>query len=322
MPIGVAQRLRKSRSVPNREIPGWLQEQADLWIKHRSVSGVVLFGSRATGHAHSRSDWDVAILYSGEPPENLQFSSGLRNRDVDIGIFPSDQVWRESHVAGTVAYELRNCGIELVGEMPKENNKDIVISEEELARHLQFCFRNLATSIRSLDENWDYESPTGKFENLSAGVATGTSANGAERVAKALCVYLGVTYSYSHDVASLADLVPEEWKSKVLAMNGNTKPDHLFPYTEREESVGIVTNRIRHAINLLSNFLEPALKKLSFPKVDELFIKLGRSREMNDLEALSDQPNTHSLLLSLRQDLLDVHAIVLEHYRERTKEQI
>lgn len=275
-------------------IPHWLLRQGNEWIQLPEVESVVLFGSRVTGHASSVSDWDVAVLHRSSAKPSLRYSAEAQTHNVDLAYLSLHRFATESHLVGTLAHELANHSMVVAGTKPfVQSNESIAMSEDALERHLEHAFKELARAIREIVSSWEFSGFAHPIEEVVAGDASGSSANGAERVAKALCVYLGTSYAFTHDVEELAEIVPAEWRSKVLAMSSKTTSTHSDHYTGTVETIGDVVIRIRRTLDLLSEILVPCLEKLSDAKIAELTGQLRVSPDMQNFEGLLHGRSPH-----------------------------
>lgn len=281
-------------------IPHWLSQQGNEWIQLPGVESVVLFGSRVTGHASSISDWDVAVLHRSAAIPSLKYSIEMQKHNVDLAYLSMNRFATESHLVGTLAHELAKHSTVVAGTKPFVLNREsIAMSEDALERHLEHAFKELARAIREIVSGWEFSGFAEPIEEVIAGDASGSSANGAERVAKALCVYLGISYAFTHDVEELAEIVPAEWRSKVLAMNGNTARAHVAHYTGTVETIGDVVIRIERTLDLLSEILVPCLVKLSDAKISELTGQLRVSPDMQNFEGLLHDGSSHTYIQTL-----------------------
>ena len=173
------------------------------------------------------------------------------------------------------------------------------MSEDALERHLEYGFKELARAIREVQTAWEYNESPATFDGVPSLDSSKASGDAAERIVKALCVYLGVTYKHTYDVKTLADMVPRRWRSKVLSVNGNTKRTHTAHYTGDEENLEDVTKRLDSCLNLLDEILGPCLEKLSSPKVEELKTKLELSPDLEGMRDLLDRQGAHSEVVDL-----------------------
>lgn len=248
----------------NQEVPHWLKRHADLWIKDPSVEAVVLFGSRTTGRADSYSDWDVAILHGARKPTHLVREKDLLSQAIDLPVFPLETYLNQAHCVGSLAHEVAVHGRILAGSVPTTLTRRLVLSEEDLSRHLEYSFRYLAIAITDFHDVLKHAgTPSQPLESIPGRTAVAPSADGAERVAKALCIHLGIPVTHTHDVDQLASSVPNEWRDKVLDMNGNTHRAHLATYLENPETLADVEKRISSSLRLLTQIVGPCCDQLS-----------------------------------------------------------
>ncbi len=274
----------------SQEVPQWLKRHADLWIKEPSVEAVVLFGSRTTGRADSYSDWDVAILHGAREPANLVRESDLLSQVVDLPVLPLETYLNQAHSVGSLAHEVAVHGRVLAGSVPTTLTRRLVLSEKDLSRHLEYSFRYLAIAITDFHDVLKHASSSSQpLESMPGRMAVAPSADGAETVAKALCVHLGIPVTHTHDVEQLADSVPNEWRDTVLDMNGNTYRAHLATYLENPETLADVARRISNSLRLLTLIIGPCCNQLSD----------------STLASLSDWVLSHTFVLAIGNYLTD-----------------
>lgn len=248
----------------DKEVPNWLRRHADLWIQDPCVEAVVLFGSRTTGHADSYSDWDVAILHGANKPNNLVREKELLSQAVDLPVFPLETYLNRAHYVGSLAHEVAVHGRVLAGSVPTTLLRRLILSEEDLGRHLEYSFRYLAIAITDFHDVLRHAGTRSEpLESTPGRTAVAPSADGAERVSKALCVHLGIPAAHTHDIEQLADSVPKEWRDKVLDMNGNTHRAHLATCLDNPETLADVEKRISSSLRLLTQIIEPCCYQLS-----------------------------------------------------------
>ena len=143
--------------------------------------------------------------------EDLPLSSEFEAHCVDVPLMSLCEFTGGAHRVGTLAHELATNGKVLAGSVPRRDSRGIVVSEEDLASHLEYAFRELASAIADLPADLRRNRHEPSLARAIAHVTSRHSAEGAERVAKALCVQLRVTYDHTHDVERLSKLVPKEW---------------------------------------------------------------------------------------------------------------
>ena len=292
------------------EIPSWLRQHADLWIQHPRVESIVLFGSRATGRATSGSDWDVAVLHRGENPPKLKRLGEFWNHQIDVPMLSVQKLRQEANRVGSLSHEVMLHGKVIAGDVPSFEIEELVLSEADLALHLEYSFIEIALAIFELKDATRTAGASELIEDLDADRAVAHSANGAERVAKALCVYLKIPYSRTHSVEELADMVPAEWKPKVLAMDGLTSSGHTSPYTGISEPISQVVRRISKALDLLHEILPPCLEELSYTKMLDVTKRISDASLLQVSCNLIDDSEVHSTISSLAQELDNLRQIL------------
>ena len=290
-------------------IPSWLRQHADLWIQHPQVESIVLFGSRVTGHATSRSDWDVAVLHKGASPPKLKRLDEYWNHQIDVPMLSVQKLRQDANRVGSLSHELLH-GEVIAGDVPSLEIEELIWSEADLALHLEYSFVELALAICELKDATTTADASESIEDLDAERAVAHSANGAERVAKALCVYLRIPYERIHDVEKLADTVPAEWKSKVLAMDGFTSSRHTSPYTGISEPISRVVHRVSKALDLLREILLPCLEEMSYPNMINVTRKIANASLLHLSCSLIDDSEVHPTISGLAQVLDELWQIV------------
>ena len=275
------------------EIPDWLQSQANSWIEDPAIASVILFGSRVKGYATEQSDWDVAVVCKGRNRVDVEYGQDSIGHNVQLAVLSFEEIAESTHLRGSIGYELAVDGQILAGVQLPKTRKKIIMSEADLTIHLMHAIRSIARCIPYLADlhvATDAEKPIGE---KSDDVACQWSCSGAERVAKALCVLLGIRYEYTHSVGKLAEQVPDEWQAKVLAMDGFTTEGHTNVYFfERTESADKIIERIHHTLDLLVEILPKCLGSLSTDYIRKLqeqpelaTMTYGRLKHITDGEA-------------------------------------
>lgn len=309
---------RLSTEHEDIEVPFWLSRHADIWIKIRGVEAVLLFGSHALGRAQVDSDWDIAILYRNREPDDIPMGSDLMSHPVDIPLVPLQEYVEQAHMVGSLAHELAVKGKVLAGSVPEVSERSIVVSEVDLALHVEYAFRELSLALCEILE----ELRTGDRElTLKAARAFASSkysADGAERIAKALCVHLGITYEHTNDLTVPSQQVPKEWRKKVLAMDGKARRAHVAGYRGSFESVEKAYRRVFASLDLLDEILKPCCQQLSLSRLRELNQKVSSSTGMQMLtykERESKNPEIVELFDKIQNVKEDSHKYA--HARER-----
>lgn len=302
------------------ELPRWLQRQVNLWIEIPGVEAVVMFGSRANGRAQANSDWDVAVLHEEEQIDDFPVGSEVEAHCVDVPLVSLSEFTDCAYRVGTLAHELATKGKVLAGRFPGSDSRKIVVSEEDLARHLEYAFRELASSIADLPADIRRNRHEPSLTRARAHVSSRQSAEGAERVAKALCVHLGVTYVHSHDVKRLSRLVPREWSGKVLAMDGRTRRALLTAYEGSFEVIRDVIRRISASLDLLGEIVAPSCLQLQLQTVIELEEQVSLSTVMQRVMTYTESDSVHPEIRSLARQMESVKEKLEQHLWDRERE--
>ena len=301
------------------EVPNWLRRHADIWIKTPRVRAVVLFGSRAIGCARVGSDWDLAIIHEGSEMEDVPRGRDFDEQPVDLAYLPLKKYLRKAHQVGTLAHELATHGRLIKGQLPALEKRRLVVSDEELARHLFYATHNLASAIGDVQTDISRGDPEESLDSILAYVSSPSSANGAERTAKALCVHLGVTYSHTHNVEQLSELVPKEWRGKVLAMDGDTSKAHVATYEGSFEWVSDTVRRVSAFLRLLGELLQPCCESLSMTSLRDLYSLIDSDYVMKNVLSYLETENTHPSVVDLAQEIKKVIASLNQHVVERER---
>ena len=149
---------------------------------------MLLFGSRVSGYASKYSDWDVAVIHSGEQAFRLDRNPVTWAQPVDLSMLSMNKIESQLHLVGSLPFELAHGSTVVVGaDLPvtKESER---MSKEILAQHLQYGFQELASAVRQIQLRWETAGYHDPLEDIPGSDASRRSGDGAERVAKALCV--------------------------------------------------------------------------------------------------------------------------------------
>ncbi len=194
-----------------------------------------------------------------------------------------------------------------------------MVSEENLARHLEYASRELASSIADLPADLRRNRHEPSLSYARAHVSSRHSADGAERVAKALCVHLGVTYDHTHDVGRLSRLVSREWSSKVLAMDERTRRAHLTAYEGSFEFIQDVIQRISTSLDLLGEIIAPSCLQLQLQTVIELEERVSLSTAMQRVLTYTESDTIHPEIRSLARQMESVRERLKQHLQNRVQ---
>ena len=301
------------------EVPNWLRRHADIWIKIPCVRAVVLFGSRAVGLARDSSDWDLVILHEGNELGDVPRGRDFDEQPVDLAYLPLKKYLRKAHQVGTLAHELATHGRLIKGHLPALEKRSLMVSEEELVRHLFYASHNLASAIGDVQTDVSRSDPEESLSSILAYVSSPSSANGAERTAKALCLHLGVTYSHTHNVEKLSELVPKEWREKVLAMDGDTSKAHVATYEGSFELVSDIVKRVSASLSLLSELLLPCCEKLTMTSLRDLNSLINADFAMKNVLSYLETQSVHPSVVSLAQEMEKVYTTLKQYVGERER---
>lgn len=303
----------------NAEVPSWLRRHANAWIDIPGVAAVVLFGSRALGCARKDSDWDVAILHVKSDSIDLPMGSDLESHPVDIPQMSLDEYEAEAQLVGSLAHELAANGRILAGDLPTPKTSNLVVSEVELARHLEYAFYELSLAVAVMPMDMSLSDADRTLNRIEARHSSTHSANGAERVVKALCVHLGVTYDHIHNVKKLSRHVQKERREKVLAMNGHMRRAHIALHRGSSESMDKVVRRVSVSLELLSEILVPCCRQLSIALLRDLDLVVEKSLGMNQALEHMEENRTHSVPSDLVEKLNKGRGLLGEHLLKRER---
>ena len=301
------------------EIPSWLRWHVDIWIKIPRVKAVVLFGSRATGCAREGSDWDLAIIHDGSEMDGVPRGQDFVAQPVDLAYLTLEKYLRKAHQVGTLAHELATHGRLIKGHLPALGKRRLVVSDEELVRHLFFAIHNLASAIGDVQTDISSGDPKEPIDSILAYVSSTSSANGAERTIKALCIHLGLTNSHRHNLKVLSEFVPNDWQARVLAMDGDTSKARLAAYEGSSECVSDTLRRISASVSLLSVLLLPCCEQLSMTTLGDLNKLVTSDSAMEQALSYLETASAYPSVVELAQEIKKVIASLNQHVVERER---
>ena len=241
-------------------IPDWLRDYANSW-REQGAAAVVLFGSRGLGFALFDSDWDVAVLFDRKD-NAVPNSAGMEFTNWNCQRLELNPVIRNiDEVSPSFAREISK-GVLLVGDFAslyQEPDEEAVfqMNKEELVNHLTFTLYNAIHNLSIVSDLWLGEGNRKPLNELYIATPTSASANSAERCVKALCCLLEIDYDHTHNVAKLAEKIPEEWHRLVLRMNRTTGAGHVSSYALSPiEDCKTGVQRVGYALELSAQILE------------------------------------------------------------------
>lgn len=298
-------------------VPHWLRRHAETWIKIPEVEAVVLFGSRANGSANENSDWDVAIVHGDPKPTEIPMDRDFSIQQVDVPLLSLRKFVEESHYVGTLAHELAVNGKVLAGSVPPFDKRRLAVSKWNLARHVEFAFHGLAMAIVEVDVDMSHGDPHDSLDLIPANYSSAPSANGAERLAKALCVHLGVTYRHTHNARELAELVPQPWRKKVLETESVLPRAYSTEDERSTESVADVAKRITVSFDLLHEILPPICNQLSTELLVDLDVKIASFAGVKISLDLARSEGAHPTVAELADKMEIVRGLLRENQISR-----
>lgn len=301
------------------EIPSWLRRHVDTWIKIPRVKAVVLFGSRATGCAREGSDWDLAIIHDGSEMEDVPRGRDFDEQPVDLAYLQLEKYLCKAHHVGTLAHELATHGKLITGHLPPLDGRGLEVSEEEIVRHVYFASRNLALAIGDVHSDISRAGPEDSLDSIRAYVSSPSSANGAERTVKTLCIHLGLTNSHRHNLKVLAEFVPNDWQARVLAMDGDTSKARLAAYAGSFECVSDTLRRVSASVSLLSVLLLTCCEQLSIGQLQELNTLVVSDWATVSVFSYLETDRTHPSIVNLAQEMEEVFTTLKQHVVERER---
>ena len=249
---------------PRREvvIPTWLKGGAEARLRaDPTIQTVLLFGSRASGRYLDESDWDVCFIHTER----------YRNEDAkDIASWHLEEQVQEIHIWNRKFKEKQNIPhsfphaigqhYRLLAGTPIKDFETMVKhqpSREDLVMHLTYAYLHLVHAVTYLTAPPD--------DRPFSPAASTTSADAAERAAKALCCVTNSPYDLTHNVAKLAEVVPSEWHETVMALNGDTGEHHVssYEFDYQYETIAVTEQRCRVTSDLLDFIVDNFQIKLT-----------------------------------------------------------
>ena len=226
-----------------------LPQAVARWVRAAAaddaVVSAVLFGSRAHHQERPGSDWDLAIVVSrGETPSRSVGALGELNPSMrwhGIVSLAADVFAAQRNTLHTLANEVAGgvllCGVDWTteGAIVTDPNVESGSWTKMTAAMWEFVLsdiRKLFSDARTGDRS----------QSLGKG-----SADAAEMAAKTLCLCLGVSYKWTHDLEDVAGDLPEEWREAVRRMNGHVRVMYAAHYGDEptaEETPEQVAQRL------------------------------------------------------------------------------
>lgn len=216
-------------------MPPQLGELVDAAAADPAVRSVVLYGSRSIGKERPASDWDIALVTDG--------ASRPAKAIMDAG-------WRLSPKHGLTVVSEKDmlAKKDVYASLPSEICLGVVLRgvNYELEDHVaasRRTFGNNTTEARAsyvgmMESMWEFlrqdmmrinRCKRAEHAVVPTGLGSG-SADAAERAVKLATLAHGLPFQASHDVHELAERLPDEWRKRLEALNGDTKLLHQATY--------------------------------------------------------------------------------------------
>lgn len=220
-----------------------LRRAAVAAVETRSgIEAVVLFGSRARGAAHPRSDWDVAILARAGAVEERSVRAALQGLEgVNAIVLTPDAIREHRNQAGRIEAAIARQGRLLAGgwTRPRCRKENLDVEPEEFREGLTIATGDLRGAVTALcDAAADGRAYTANAVELSQ--------QAAEAVAKGVIAGFGLSPAVVHDLAALAAQLESAYRgrrkgeeerrsfaSAIRGLNGDTRAAHAARYLRR-----------------------------------------------------------------------------------------
>ena len=167
-------------------------------------------------------------------------------------------------------------------------------------------------AIVEVDVDMSHGGPHDSLDLTPANYSSAPSANGAKRIAKALCVHLGVTYRHTHNVKELAEVVPKPWRKQVLEAESVLPRAYSTGDERSTESVADVAKRITVSFDLLYEILPPICNQLSTELLVDLDVKIASFAGVKMSLDLARSEGAHPTVAGLADKMEIVRGILRE----------
>ena len=206
------------------------------------IEAVVLFGSRARGAAHPRSDWDVAILSRGGAAEERAARASFRGIErVNAIVLTPGSIREHRNQAGRIEAVVAREGRLLAGvwTRPRCRKENLDMEAEEFREGMTIATRDLRGAVTALcDAALDGATYVANVVELSQ--------QAAEGVAKSIIAGFGLSPAAVHDLDGLATQLRSAYRgrgkeredrlffaSMIRGLNGDTLAAHAARYSRR-----------------------------------------------------------------------------------------
>ena len=195
------------------------------------VEAVVLFGSRARGTAHPKSDWDVAVLSRAESAVE-QCACGLlgRHERVNAIVLRPDAIEEYRDRASRLEAAIARQGRLLAGawSRPQCRMEHLDVEPDEFREDLAVAIRDIENAVTLLcDAVLDHDEYVPNLVEISQ--------QAAEAVAKSIVAGHGLTPTATHELNELATQLENAYRGRrdgeerrrfaqaIRALNGNAR---------------------------------------------------------------------------------------------------
>ncbi len=246
------------------------------WPEARAA---LLFGSRARGDGREDSDWDVAIVLSGDNPERARPATNPEEFPHAAALFDLDPVdcWtltegylnRRATDLGSLPYAVCRDGRLLAGQLRIPDKKKILeeatLNPESWQDRMATVLRQLNLAMTPIGEVLGEPSWSRCLGDCSDLMQI--SSNAAELLVKAAMERRGVAADHTHDVGKLARDFQrvrsgeEELARRMSALNGKSRQHHMALYGDDRvelEDVTLAVDRMCGVLALWADEINPS----------------------------------------------------------------
>ena len=237
------------------------------WPEARAA---LLFGSRARGTCRQDSDWDVAIVLSGDNPEGARpatrseefpHAAPLIELDpVDCWALTEKHLRRRATDLGSLPYAVCRDGLLLAGRLRIPDKKKI---HEEAAMNPDDWRTRVTTALAELSLAMVpigkvLAAPSWNMCPVHCRSLMRISSTAAELLVKAAMERRGVAADHTHDIGRLArDFLrarpsEEELSARMSSLNGKSHRHHLALYVGNTVEMADVTQAVDRLCGVLT----------------------------------------------------------------------
>ncbi len=246
------------------------------WPEARAA---LLFGSRARGDGREESDWDVAIVLTGDNPERARPASCPEEFPHAAPLFDLDRVdtWaltegylrKRATDLGSLPYAVCRDGRLLAGQLRIPDKKKIheqaTLNPEDWQNRMITVLRQIKFAVSSIEDV--LTAPTWSRCLGDCSDLMRISSNAAELLVKAAMERRGVAADHTHKIDALAqDFLrarPGEMglARRMSALNGKSRQHHMALYGDDRvdlEDVTLAVDRFCGVLELWADEINPS----------------------------------------------------------------